>query len=214
MQLLTPNSFDTRVVRLTYVDTLRNDRKWEHVTFLIEDEKDMAKRTGHKLLKTPKLARQRLDPDASALVELFQLMIGNTDYSTIRGPAGSSCCHNVKLMEDKASGMIVPVPYDFDSSGLVDAPYALPPEVVPINDVRKRYFTGICKRDVHWQRAIERFRSVEADVIGLFEDEPRLDRRTRSRNVKYIREFFEILGDPKRVQREIKDRCRGPKPEG
>jgi hypothetical protein len=212
LELLTPNSFDTRLVRLTYVDTNRKNRSWEHTTFLIEDEKDMAKRNGYKLLETPKLARQRLDPYASALVELFQLMIGNTDYSTIRGPAGSSCCHNVKLMVDEA-GTVVPVPYDFDSSGLVDAPYALPPEVVPISDVRKRYFTGICKSSDDWQRAIGRFLTLEPDIVRLFAEEPRLDRRTRSRNVEYIEDFFEILHNPERVQREILDRCRGPKPE-
>lgn len=214
LQIVTPHSFDTRTVRLTYIDTTRDDRSWEHVTFLIEDEDAMAARNGFEPLKVPKLSRLRLDPIASAIVELFQLMIGNTDYSTIRGPAGSSCCHNVKLMHRAdEEDAVVPVPYDFDSSGLVDAPYALPPEVVPISDVRKRYFTGICKRDSDWEAAIARFREVEPQIMALFEQSPDLDRRTRSRNVKYMQEFFDILADPRRVEKEIIGRCRGPTPE-
>ncbi len=43
-------------------------------------------------------------------------MIGNTDYS-------SAYRHNEKLLF--VDGNIMPIPYDFDMSGLVDASYAV-----------------------------------------------------------------------------------------
>jgi hypothetical protein len=43
-------------------------------------------------------------------------MIGNNDFSTYAP-------HNEKLME--VDGKIVPIPYDFDLSGLVNASYAV-----------------------------------------------------------------------------------------
>ena len=52
-------------------------------------------------------------------------MIGNTDWAVPNN-------HNVKLIYDKERKLAPPlvVPYDFDYSGLVDASYAVPNEVI------------------------------------------------------------------------------------
>ena len=65
-------------------------------------------------------------------MQLFQLLIANNDYSLIRGEGGP-CCHNIDILgyRDSDSGFI-PVPFDFDMSGLVNAAYAAPPDQVPM----------------------------------------------------------------------------------
>lgn len=210
LALVTEYSYRTRLVRLSYNDSDRKKKPWTHLTFVIEDEKDMAKRVGLKALRVPSAEPYQLDLARTAVVEIFQLFVANTDFSTIRGPEGSDCCHNVELLAPKDSDRgYVPVPYDFDASGLVDADYAMPPEKLPIRDVRKRYFMGRCKPREHWDEAIELFRSKRGAITALFAESAELNEKYRKSSVKYIGDFYKVLDDPKRVDREIVGRCRG-----
>jgi len=212
LQTLTDHSYRTRMLRLSYNDSDQKKKSWTHITFLIEDEKNMAKRLGLKALRVPAVQPAQLDLARTAVVELFQLMIANSDFSTLRGPEGSDCCHNVEVLAPKdAETGFIPVPYDFDASGLIDADYAAPPEKLPIKDVRKRYFTGRCKAREHWDYAIELFQSRRGDIVALFANSNELDERIRKKSVKYIEDFYELLDNPKRVEREIIGRCRGKK---
>ena len=70
-------------------------------------------------------------------VNLFQYMIGNTDWSIPK-------CHNIKLMVPKNDTLAQPfaIPYDFDFCGLVDASYAVPDERFEIQSVRDRLYRG------------------------------------------------------------------------
>ena len=70
---------------------------------------------------------------AGARYALFQHMIGNHDWSMRAGPVGKECCHNAELIGPPRPATLIPIPYDFDFSGLVDAPYATPPEGIPID---------------------------------------------------------------------------------
>lgn len=207
---LTPDSFKTRMMRVTYADPA-NNKPWTRLSFVIEDEEEMAKRIGLKPSKVVSIKPSQLDQLAAARLELFQLMIGNNDYSSIRGPSGADCCHNVKLLKSKAHEKLVPVPYDFDMSGLVQAPYANPPERLPIKTVRKRYFTGICKSREDLNGAIAIFNEHKNEIMAIFAESPLLSEKNRKRNVVYMTKFFELLDSPARVEREIVGRCRGKK---
>ncbi|MEM7451956.1 MAG: hypothetical protein AAGA41_07580 [Pseudomonadota bacterium] len=205
--LLTPASFDTRLLELRYIDSSGSESMRRNA-FLIEDIDALAERMDAPALEVERAGTADLDADAAALLELFSLMIGNTDYSTIRGPDGDSCCHNVKLFQG-AQG-IVPVPYDFDSSGLVDAPYALPAKLLPINDVRTRYFNGICKAPEHFEQARTVMLAKKDGVIALFEDHDGLSNKVRSKNVRYIRDFFAMLESDDAFERDVIAACVGP----
>lgn len=205
--LLTPASFDTRLLELQYVDTAGSG-SMRRPGFLLEDVDALAARLGMDELGTPTVSRDELDPDASALAELFAYMIGNTDFSTNRGPRGEDCCHNVKLLTGGERG-IVPVPYDFDLSGLVDTPYALPAKALPITDTRTRLFRGLCKAPAHFDRARRRFLERQAEILALFDDSTLLGRRSRSKSLRYLGEFFEVLSEPERFEREIVSACIG-----
>ncbi len=209
-ELVSDKSLKTRKVRMSYVDSDGRKKPWTHLTFLIEDEKELAKRHGMKAIHVPKVEVDQLNAEQTSLVELFQLMIGNTDFSTLRGPNGTDCCHNVQLLGNKNSTSdFYPVPYDFDSSGLVDASYALPADKLPINDVRKRLFRGRCKPDEVWTTAIETFLQKEIEIIGLFNNTDNLDKYHRKKSVSYIQKFFAMLKNPKLVQKNIVKACVG-----
>ena len=205
--LVTPASFDTRLLDLRYDDTA-GSASMRRPGFLIEDVDALAARNGMTELNAPKVRHADLDPDAAALAELFSYMIGNTDFSLVRGPRGDDCCHNVKLLTGGEAG-IVPVPYDFDSAGLVDTPYAAPAKTLPIQDTRTRLFRGSCKAPVHFERARDRFLERQAEIMALFGKDGLLRGRAGSRARRYVAEFFEVLSDPARFEKEIVAACTG-----
>ncbi len=210
LQTLTPVSFDVRPIRLSFNDADRKNRTWTHYTFVIEDEDAMAKRNGMRIAKIGAADSEELDPAATALAEVFQLMIGNTDYSTIRGPEGTVCCHNMRLLAPKeGGGGLIPVPYDFDASGLVNAPYSAPADTAPVRSVRQRYFTGRCKPERYWWDAVQHISAKREEIYELFATNEELSDHSRKRNLRYMHDFYELIDDPAKVRKLIIDRCRG-----
>ncbi|MFC2096584.1 hypothetical protein ACFLQ3_02680 [Bacteroidota bacterium] len=49
------------------------------------------------------------------------------------------------IYKDVTKPDLIPVPYDFDFAGLVNADYANPAEVLDIENVTERYFLGLCR---------------------------------------------------------------------
>lgn len=210
LNVLTDDSLKVRLVRLNYVDSDGKVKPWSDLTFLIEHEKALAKRRNMKAHHAPALKTCQLDLQKTAIVELFQLLIANHDFSTIRGPEGSDCCHNMEVLAppDATEGFI-PVPYDFDASGLVNTGYAAPPEALKIRNVRTRYFRGRCKPDEMWTEAFALFQSKRGEIFNVFANSTELSGRYKKKTLAYINDFYKILDDPRRVQREIIGRCYG-----
>ncbi len=209
-QELSPYHFKTRLVDLNYIDTNRKRKPWKATTFVIEEVDDMAKRLDLRRLAQPKVKRQQMHLAQTALLELFQLMIGNSDYSTLAAPAGDNCCHNARLLvKPGSSNNAIPVPYDFDVAGFVDAPYATPAPQYPIKNVRQRYFTGWCKEDRHFKNAIRTIQDKKTTIYEIIRTASVISDRSRKKATRYLDGFFTIIDDQKRVQREVIDRCRG-----
>ena len=209
-QILTDTSFSTRLIRLSYVDSDEKKEPWTDLVFVIEDDDDMADRLG--LVKLGVVANQfdQLDRPATALAELFQLLIANNDFSMLRGPEGDECCHNSEILAPEGNAdSRIPVPFDFDLSGLVNARYAAPPSHIPIRFVRTRYYRGLCHPSGILEDAMAQIQSKRAEVLALYANTQLLEPRTKESTYRYIEEFFELLDDPKRVQKEIVGRCRG-----
>jgi hypothetical protein len=106
---LTPLSFRVRLVEVSYVDRDRGDAKWSSFGFFIEDKNDVAKRNQLEVADVVEVALDRLEPVQTNRIELFEFMIGNTDFSLRLGPPGESCCHNAVVMLG-TDGLYRPVP--------------------------------------------------------------------------------------------------------
>ena len=118
--LLSDVGFRTRWVEITFVDEGGGEPPSTRPGFLIEDDDALAERIGavvFELEPGTNLPPSGLDPTSMTTTAVFEYMIGNADWSDVAG-------HNVELFE--RDGVAVVVPYDFDFSGLVDAPYAVP----------------------------------------------------------------------------------------
>ncbi|MEO0580017.1 MAG: hypothetical protein AAFZ58_15120 [Pseudomonadota bacterium] len=204
-------AFATRRIDLAYVDTDKKYKPREDQTFVIEPIDGLAKRLGGKEFKGTKTRHSTLDAERAVLVEVFQYMIGNTDFSMVASPPyDDKCCHNVKLIEVEGSGRgLVPVPYDFDFSGIVDAPYASPSDKIPIRSVTKRYYMGVCRKDGLIEQAVAHIRSKRADIYAALDATDGLNERYANKTRKYLDEFFAIADDPAQVERRLVKRCRG-----
>ncbi|NCF15464.1 MAG: hypothetical protein GWP62_09170, partial [Gammaproteobacteria bacterium] len=80
-QELTDISYATRLLHITYVDP--DDKPLTRYGFVIEDDKAVAKRNGLKIVKKRSLKESEVDSKQQNLVNVFQYMIGNTEYSLV-----------------------------------------------------------------------------------------------------------------------------------
>jgi len=209
-EILTDKSFGTRLVRISYVDSDGKLRPWTDLTFVIEDDQDMARRLGLIRLAVVSNKFDQLDHFSTALVDLFQLLIANNDYSVLQSADGRECCHNSEILALKDNADVrIPVPYDFDMSGLVNTKYAAPPSHLPIRFARTRYYRGLCQPPGILDDAILHVQSKREEILSLFRDTRELEPYLKKRTLKYIEEYFEILDDPDKRKKQLLERCRG-----
>ena len=198
--LLTPFSQRVRLLRVTYVDEESPRDSLTRYAILLEEDEDVAKRTGTTHVEAEGAGPDHVDSYQSALLGVFQYMIGNTDWS-IPG------LHNVKLFQSTTA--MYPMAYDFDFAGAVNTRYATPDERLGIRSVRDRLFRGFCTYEDRWQEVYDLFRQKREAITALYMNEPALDAKGRGRTLAYFNEFFEILDDPERAHRALGRACRG-----
>jgi len=210
--VITPNSFRVRPATVTYRDSDGRRRDDVQFNFLIEDISDLARRNNLRALDvvSNEVRSSQLDPTMSATVGLFQYMIGNLDWDMVSGHPGEECCHNGKLMAAtrESREAVVPVPYDFDFSGFVNAPYAIPPAGLSVANVRTRYYRGLCRHNDALPAVRTLFQERRAQLYAVIDGETRLSEGRRRDARRYIEAFFEILDDPERFDRQLIRRCR------
>jgi hypothetical protein len=197
--LLTPRSYRARLARVTYVDSERERQVASEYGLLIEDVDDVAKRLEGREITVQQVIFARVDQDALNLMTLFEYMIGNTDFSIFSQ-------HNVRLVQTPA-GLRYPVPYDFDYSGLVDAPYAVPARTLGIGSVRDRLFRGPCRTPEEWAPYFDKLLDAKADLLALYDTLPGLNDRYRRDAKSYLEQFYRTIGSPALIKREIIDKC-------
>ena len=210
--LLTDYSFRVRPLEVTYVDSERDRTEGTRFAFLIEDDSDVAKRNHLKKIRVPKVKPRQLDPQMSSLMSLYQYMIGNVDWAALRGPDPNECCHNMKLIGPEPLGdddFVIAVPYDFDSAGLIDAPYAMPPDKLPIKRVTQRLYRGLCRHNGTLEAARQEILAKEAAILGLISGDERLNASTKRKAGRFLEYFFEIARDPGDFDKYVVSECRG-----
>jgi hypothetical protein len=206
---ISPKSFRVRLANIDYVDSGGRPLA-SRVGFFIEDLDDVAKRNGTRQTKAPPLiATTALNPTDAARYALFQHMIANHDWSMRAGPAGDECCHNAKLIGPLALGRVTPIPYDFDFSGMVDAPYATPPAELTIHSVRQRQYRGYCFHNSQTLAAAAQFRAARATILGVLDQTPGLDERARRKAAAYLDGFFAEIATDADVSAKLLKRCLG-----
>lgn len=132
---ITDVSFRVQLLNITYKDSETGEkvRQW---AFIIEDTAELRDRIGAEKVDETKifnLPAEKFERDHLRMVSVFQYMIGNADW-------GIGSCKNLKVIEK--GGKLIAVPYDFDFSALVNAPYFAPDANYGLTSRDQRIFLG------------------------------------------------------------------------
>jgi hypothetical protein len=196
-QLLTPFSHKARLVHMTYADSMPGKQPITRYAFILEDPAQVALRNNGKILKQKGAVADDLDKSVTAILFLFEDLIGNTDFSI----AG---LHNAQLVAT-TDGINYPVAFDFDFSGAVDAIYATPDPKLGIKTVRERQFRGYCSLKDEFEKTLPLFQEKKAAIYALYSDEigqlmsPKVVKQT----LAYFDEFYDSIKTPRDVKRML-----------
>jgi len=187
---LTPASVRARLIRLTIRDThVEKSRKMYAI--LLEDEEETVARMNGKLVERYGMPADSLIMNQAALVAVFEYMIGNTDWEI-------SMLRNVRLIQSEENGKILVVPYDFDFSGLVAAPYASPSSESGLKTVRDRFMMANGIRTEHLKRALQGFRAAKKDLYEICRSKY-IARETSMDMIAYLETFFQQIEEKDEV---------------
>lgn len=205
---LTDYSFRVRWATVEYLESdPKRKSSFTEPAFFIEEDWEVAARHGLEVVETDRLEVTDLEPRQTALLGLFQYVIGNTDWSVLEGPGEDACCHNGKVIGSTGGGAFI-IPYDFDQAGLIDAAYALPSEKLPIRSVTQRLYRGFCAMNAELQWALGRFNEERGTMEEMLRSDA-VGERARNRSLEFLAESYEILNDPEAFKDDIVDVCRG-----
>jgi hypothetical protein len=209
LNVLSPMSFRVRLASIDYVDESGRPIISRY-GFFIEDLRDVAKRNGMQQANLPELIPlSSLEPQHSALYAMFQDMIANHDWSMRAGPKGKHCCHNAEMIAP-AKGVaanVIPVPYDFDFSGLVDTPYATPPDALHISSVRQRQYRGYCIHNPQAIAAAAQMRAAKPQMYATLAATPGIEPQTVAKATAYLDQFFTMIATDQAVQANVLKSC-------
>ena len=194
--LLTANSFRARLALVNYVED-SGKPVTSRLGFFLEDLGDVARRNGLSEARVgARIQVASLNPPDAARFAVFQYLISNLDWAMQAGPAGDTCCHNSRLIAAAGSSVLTTVPYDFDYSGFVDAPYAVPPEGIKVSSVKSRYYRGFCRHNAEALRAAADIRAHQAGMLAVLQQIPQLKEGTRRKAAAFLdRSFADIASD-------------------
>lgn len=198
--LITPKSFRARLVKVTFDDV---PRKKQSVFFgiLLEEESKMAKRNKLVPVSTLMVRPEKTETQDFLTMSVFEYMIGNTDWSV-------QYLQNIKLAAKDSLSIPVTIPYDFDHSGIVNAPYARPAEELELTSVRERRYRGYCVRDMKWfDPVFALFNRLKKNIYETYTACSLLDARYLKAVTKYLDDFYATINNPKTVQKEMGYPC-------
>ena len=148
---------------------------------------------------------EMLSRDDANRVAVFQYLIGNEDWSVLWPESNEDCCHNTKPLY--ADGLVIPLPYDFDFAGIVNAPYAIPKP--PNRKVRNRRYGGLCHtQSSSLEGTLSLFRERRDAIYALYREQTGLRERVRTQTLRYLDRFYEVINDPAKVERQLIRRCK------
>jgi len=183
---LSSASFRVQLIEITYRDVNGNFPDQTRFAFILEDTDEMAARLGGKELEDVLgLSPDRFDRRYEVTQAMFSYYIGNTDWNV-------SMSRNVKMvgLED---GTIIPVPYDFDFSAFVNAPYALPSNSVGQYALQQRVYLGFIAGDELLTEVFSLFSSQRKELNRFVRQFKLLPLINRTAIITYLDGFFPMV---------------------
>jgi hypothetical protein len=202
-ELFSEFGYKTRLVSITMIDSIKPEKLLEFTGFFIEETDQLAQRNNGIVKDLKKYHPEQINRLQMTFVNVFQYLIANTDWSVQVG-------HNIKLLFVDNQPVPYAIPYDFDWSGIISPPYAVPAPQLGINNVGDRIFRGYKREIEEYDSIIRLFNDKKEALYNLFLNCELLSEKTKTNTIKYIDEFYETINNPKLVKKEFIDNCRKP----
>jgi hypothetical protein len=186
--ILSPISFRVRLLHVTYTDSMKRMKPYTQYAFLIEDIKDAGARNNCVEMKRSAIGTEGCNRQQITFVSVFEYMIGNTDYAVPNH-------HNIRLLVPVTDTFArpYPVPYDFDYSGVVSAPYAIPDENLDIQNVRERYYRGYERTMQELDTIVAVFKENHNRIMSYISSFYLLKPYDRKDMINYLEQFYDII---------------------
>jgi hypothetical protein len=185
-------SFEARLARMHYMGLPESGDTLTRFAFFIENPEDMAARNQGELLEFDSAPEDKLDQPQLTLMALFNYMIINTDYSI-------PIMHNVVLVSRDYFEPPLPVPYDFDWSGLINIPYDSPYAAYRTGSP-ERIYKGPCLKVKELEEILYQMELKRLEVFGLFIEFPYLDDEIKSRTIQDLYLFYITAGNRRLIR--------------
>lgn len=212
---LSDASFRVRLLKISFQEADSKSAKSKPLVrygFFIEHKKRLAKRLDLKVVEpAERISPARLVPEQAAIGEMFQYMVSNTDFSFIAPPEGDNCCHNTVLFEpagaDAETTPYLPIPYDFDRTGVVSPPNGEPAAELGQRSFKDRVYRGFCRDPAYLEAAIAQTRSSREAIEALFSTQEGLSKKAKDSSLKYLANYYRVIDDPRRREKALKCRA-------
>jgi len=182
--LVTEFSYKVRLAKITYIDNTGRLKPISRFGFFIESRDEFEKRTGVAYVETKNLHQEVVDRYQMTLITIFQYLIGNTDWSVPNR-------HNIDLYLGNSQNPLIPVTFDFDFSGLVNAPYAQPQPMLGINKVTTRLYRGFPRTIEEVDSVLELYKTKEQAMAKELWSLPSVEKGQQKEAFRFINSFFE-----------------------
>jgi len=183
---LTTNSFRVQLVRVTYVDAAGQMSKVKRYGFLIEDDEELAERLGGSLCECLNTGSDMMAAHDETMMSVYNYMIGNEDWSL-------SMVRNIKMIQQAGGARVLPVAYDFDFSGLVNASYALPSSDYGQRHIKDRDYLGFGTDAASLQIVLQQIREKKSMLYRIISDFKLLPAEQRLEMRDYLESFYQII---------------------
>ncbi len=206
LNVLTDISFRVRLLRITYVYSDKDNDAKVTYAFLIESKERLAKRIGLDDQEINAMSITLLDQAHTNLTSVFEFLIGNIDFSPVIGATGEVCCHNYTLFSADHK-TYWSIPYDFDLTGLVEAPHHNLNPKYQRRSARQRIYRGRCYNQDFVPATLQVFRDKRAEIEAIVAEQSELNSRARKRVDSYIRSFYKLLEKEDKLIEQFAEDC-------
>ncbi|MGB3798470.1 MAG: hypothetical protein WA952_01575 [Lewinella sp.] len=162
--------------------------------FFIEAEEQLEARLDAEVYKIERVSTRSVDRTAYLTLCLFNYMILNTDWNVFN-------LHNVECLRSRQDDRLIPVAYDFDYSGLVEAHYAVPREDLQMESIYEPRFLGRHVTQEELAAVAKRFLEHRDSLLQRVHDDHELADAYRERTLARLQDFFDELQDAGRLSK-------------
>ncbi len=187
-EVLSDISYKTRLLKVTYTDRKDQSRRLTRYAFFVEDDNLLEERLKGHIIDVPTVMPENIDLDHYVVISFFHYMIVNTDWSL-------PIMHNITLLSLDYFKPPIPVPFDFDWSGLINIPYKVPTVAGMQTRIPERVYKGPCLKNKEAKKFKKFFDDKKLDLYNVYIDCKYINDDIKIATINKLQLFYQILED-------------------